>query len=133
MKSGPKPQPTAVASLAAVQPPPPDLLEIVPDPPDWCRDSSVELWQETCQILIDRNQLSRGDLKAVEAFVLSWNMIDMARDEGCVRDCDKLMLSATRFARELGLTPNARERFRIVAGSDEDPERTDELEQFKRG
>ena len=128
MRSGPKPRPQC---LVKHTPSPPDAIIIPPDPPGWCGPDDARLWWVTCQTLVDRQQLTTGDLKAVEGFVLSWSMVDAARTDGRHRDLDKYLLTTSKLSRELGLTPSARETMRApVPPADES---VDSLERFKRG
>lgn len=127
MRSGPKPMPAVTKGRPVM---PPDLLRGVPDPPDWCKEPDAALWWRTCQTLIDRQQLTTGDLKAVESFVLAWSMVDAARSEGRHRDTDKFLLSACKLGRELGLSPNSRDRTPITQT---ELEPLDDLERFKAG
>lgn len=127
MRSGPKPQPLA---LQTGTPAVPDLLSTVPNPPVQFDETAACQWWETAQVLIDRRALSKGDLPTLENYIRTGVMIREATISANWRLADKLIGTQTRLARELGLTPSARETMRPAPT---EIDLADDLETFKAG
>ena len=126
MRTGPKPTQHAMRTPAPVAP---DLLTTVPDPPADMDEAAAVQWWATAQILVDRRQLTRGDLVTLENYIRLGTMIRDATISADRRLADKLIGSQTRLARELGLTPSSRVSISAAPASDD---MADDLERFKR-
>ena len=86
----------------------PDRLVSPTDPPAQFDTEAARLWWEVSQILIDRRQLTRGDLVILENYVTLSVLLREAKLRGDWRAADKMIGSQTRLARELALTPSSR-------------------------
>lgn len=124
MRPGPKPVPQALHTAAAG---PPDLLAISPDPPEWMSKEAATEWWSLCQLLIDRQQLTRGDLGTVENLIRLRGLLPTLTS---TREINTTISTITKLSRELGLTPSSRHKVAAVASNEVEVE--DDLERFKR-
>lgn len=135
MRSGPKEKPSAIieqSMLVRASRLPVDLLTTVPTPPAWCAKPDRDLWRSTCQTLIRRQHLTKGDLMAVEGLVLAWSNVRLAREQQDLAKSNRFLITAKTFMRELGLTPGSRDRVPLTAGMLQPVDSlADDLERFK--
>lgn len=100
--------------------PEPDVLEGIPDPPDWLKFEGKREWYRLVPALVNTRVITHHELSALAHLCyMHWKLVETA--EAREMPSAALLAQYRSLIAEFGLTPASRTKIKVLSGEKDDP------------